>query len=130
MQRTTEQSVRNIVRRYLEALGDDQARVREDAARALGELRATETMEPLIGLLTDPIPKVQIAAADSLGRMGDPRALLALEQKAITRGAAHDVRAACSKAAAQIKSGDKAHLPRSAAAVELNTDTLPRAVTD
>ena len=140
MQRTIEQAVRNIARRYLDALRDDNASTREDAARALGELRTIETMEPLIALLNDPVPKVQIAAAEALGKIGDPRALPALEQKAMESSVAgvalgkrvvpvirSGVGRVCVQAAASIRQGDKAQLPRSASAVELNTESLPRA---
>jgi len=48
------------------------------SARALGELRETRAILPLIALLHHPKIDTRSAAADSLGQIGDPQALEAL----------------------------------------------------
>jgi HEAT repeat protein len=50
------------------------------ASRALGFMRATESMEDLISLLKDPSPRVRQDAAYSLGLLGDDRANAALKE--------------------------------------------------
>lgn len=151
MRRATEQAVRNIVQRYVEALRDESADTRRDAASALGELRADEAVTPLMALLVDPMPEVQIAAVAALGKIADLRAVPALEEKgrelsvwALVDSRSQQVRAACLEAAERIKNGDKGRLPRASAfdagtgtlprsawpETELNNDTLPRATSD
>lgn len=52
-------------------LGDDNPDVRWGAIRILGELREKETIEPLIHMFYDSEPRIQVAAAISLGKFGD-----------------------------------------------------------
>ncbi len=59
------------------ALGDPFASVRAAAADGLGE--PGSSAEALIRALDDPAPAVRAAAAAALGRLGDPKALGALE---------------------------------------------------
>jgi HEAT repeat protein len=49
--------------------------MREDAAKLLGELRATEYVEWLIGTLGDPSDRVRFAVVVALGNLGDSAAL-------------------------------------------------------
>jgi len=70
-------------------LGDEDAEIRTQAARVLGEaatatrgerndaLRAA-ALDPLIGLATDEDPRVRMAAATALGRLGSKEAIPAL----------------------------------------------------
>ncbi|MDQ6740140.1 MAG: HEAT repeat domain-containing protein [Actinomycetota bacterium] len=59
----------------IRALADPIADVRRAAVVALGEIGATEAVEPLITTLqTDPDGVVRRRAASALGRIGDPRA--------------------------------------------------------
>ena len=51
---------------------------REEAARALGELKDPRAVTPLISALEDPNHYVRREAAKSLGRLGDERAIPAL----------------------------------------------------
>ena len=61
--------------RALQSKDDD---VREEAARALGELQDPRAVTPLISALDDPNHYVRREAAKSLGRLGDERAIPAL----------------------------------------------------
>ncbi len=56
------------------ALGDREWRVRVNAARALGELRAHSAVVALIARLDDPVHHVREAAAVALGEIGAPAA--------------------------------------------------------
>lgn len=68
--------------------GSTQFRVRAQAAISLGSVEPTTIVVGALGkALTDEHPAVRAAAANSLGRLGDPQALGAL------RGAANDVEA-------------------------------------
>jgi putative membrane-bound dehydrogenase-like protein len=62
----------------LEVLKSDQADLRAQAARALGERRVPIAEEALAGLLKDPEPSVRIQAVIALGRIGDPKTIPAL----------------------------------------------------
>jgi HEAT repeat protein len=59
----------------LQSTDDD---IREEAARALGELQDPRAVIPLISALEDPNHYVRREAAKSLGRLGDERAIPAL----------------------------------------------------
>ena len=61
-------------------LSDQDNRVREMSAYALGELRDARAVEPLIGALTDSdnYSSIRMAAAVALGQIGDVRAVDAL----------------------------------------------------
>ncbi|MCQ8893859.1 MAG: HEAT repeat domain-containing protein [Methanolinea sp.] len=62
----------------IRALHNPEDEVREEAARALGELGDRRAVDPLIGLLSDENRYVRREAAKSLGRIGDERAIPAL----------------------------------------------------
>lgn len=59
----------------LTALKDDNARVRTRAAEALGQIKDTRAIEPLIAALKDENADVRREAAEALGRMKDTRAI-------------------------------------------------------
>lgn len=61
-----------------EALGDIDFDVRAGAAKALGRLGDTGSVDSLIGALLDQEWSVRAAAACALGRLGDPRGVDAL----------------------------------------------------
>jgi HEAT repeat protein len=73
-------------------LEDSYANVREQAATSLGELRAEATVGALgRAAKSDAEPRVRLAAARALQRMGGPAAQRALERvDAATRGALRD----------------------------------------
>lgn len=62
----------------LKALGDEDDRVKLNAAKALGLGRATAAVPVMIEWLTDPDPKIKQVAADELGEIGGPEATSAL----------------------------------------------------
>lgn len=62
----------------INALHSPDEEVREEAARALGELGDPRAVEPLIGLLADENRYVRREAAKSLGKIGDERAIVPL----------------------------------------------------
>jgi HEAT repeat protein/MFS family permease len=62
----------------LARLDDPDPDVREEAARALGRIRAPETVDPLIQHLRDPACTIRSEAAYALGQIGDARAVPAL----------------------------------------------------
>jgi len=62
----------------IHALHSSDEEVREEAARALGELGDTRAVEPLIALLRDENRYVRREAAKSLGKIGDERAIVPL----------------------------------------------------
>ena len=69
------------VQGLIEALSDDSAEIRADAARALGQLSASgasEAVDPLLGALADDDADVRAAAAQALGRIGDETAIVPL----------------------------------------------------
>jgi len=57
------------------ALADDDAEVRQNAARGLGDWRVARAVGPLIGLLDDPDTEARWTAIDALGELGDAQAL-------------------------------------------------------
>lgn len=62
----------------LAKLGDLSAVVRQSAVEALGTIGSTDATLPIARLLDDAEPAVRLAAARSLGQLGDPRAVAAL----------------------------------------------------
>jgi len=78
---------------YIAALGDQDWRVREAAAQALGNMGAAQAVEPLIVALRDQDKYVRKAAAQALGNMGADQAIEPLiaalrDQDSPVRGAA------------------------------------------
>jgi HEAT repeat protein len=85
----------NVVDSLSATLEDRDARLRERAASALGEMDLPETAAPLIAALTDVTEAVRESAAAALGKLGSPEAvepLLAVlqdaEEEPAARGAA------------------------------------------
>lgn len=64
----------------IDALGDEDAQVRREAAQTLGRQGSQRAVEPLVALLADENPDVVVAAAWTLGWLGDPQVLPALER--------------------------------------------------
>jgi HEAT repeat protein len=63
----------------LNALSDHSAKVRAEACIALGHLRISEAVSPLVKIVTeDPVSLVREAAAEGLGKIADDRAIAAL----------------------------------------------------
>ncbi|HEY3360161.1 MAG TPA: HEAT repeat domain-containing protein, partial [Polyangia bacterium] len=60
------------------ALRDESPAVRAEGARRLGELRAAESVDALVGLLGDRSARVRRAVVAALGAVGDRKALPAL----------------------------------------------------
>ena len=58
----------------IRALGGMKERVQINAAGALGRIKASAAVEPLIGLLANEESAARAAAAAALGELGDPRA--------------------------------------------------------
>ncbi|MGB2613657.1 MAG: MFS transporter, partial [Phycisphaerae bacterium] len=80
----------------LARLDDPDHEVREEAARALGRIGATDAVEALIRRLTDPHSSIRPQAARALGRIGDPRAVPALLE--CLSGGSEDLQEACAHA--------------------------------
>jgi len=59
----------------LTRLEDPDAEVREEAARALGRIKAVEAVDRLIHVMMDPASPIRVPAARALGNIGDRRAL-------------------------------------------------------
>ncbi|MGZ6855303.1 MAG: HEAT repeat domain-containing protein, partial [Mycobacteriaceae bacterium] len=51
-------------------LSDGDPEIRAQAARVVGEARERASLDELIGLLSDPSPRVQFFAAIALGKLG------------------------------------------------------------
>ncbi len=81
------------------------ARVRWHAAGALGEMRDTRAVEPLIHALKDESPYVRFTTAKALGEMGDPRAVEPLIEALKDKDG--KVRESAGKALAKIKAKEK-----------------------
>ncbi|MFP4057659.1 MAG: HEAT repeat domain-containing protein [Candidatus Brocadiia bacterium] len=64
----------------IEVLSDENEKVRQHAALALGGIKAAEAVPGLIPLLEDEVGEVRAEAAKALGRIGDRRAVEALIQ--------------------------------------------------
>ncbi|MDP6538652.1 MAG: HEAT repeat domain-containing protein [Planctomycetota bacterium] len=67
-----------VLERLRPLLGDDDAQVRAQAARVLGDERDQGAVEALIARLADESPRVRMYAAIALGRLGDAGATDAL----------------------------------------------------
>ena len=63
----------------VEALQDPEDEVRKDAALAMGNCAEARFRAPLEAALTDSAWRVRVAAAEGLRRLGDPRAVPALQ---------------------------------------------------
>jgi HEAT repeat protein len=63
----------------IEALKNDDANIRWEAARALGAMRDPRTVDPLLEALSDPDPDVRRKAALALAKTRDRRAVAALK---------------------------------------------------
>lgn len=102
------QSSTLAVRDILARLDDPDAEVREEAARALGRIKAVEGVEPLIKHLNNPSSGIRVQAARSLGQIGDRRALPYLV--ALLNSASEELQEACIQAIGQM--GDKESISR------------------
>ena len=71
-----------VVPVLLSLLVDDEAEVRAQAARMLGDVREKQAFAPLLARCSDASPRVRFHAAIALGRIGNPSALNALVQLA------------------------------------------------
>ena len=67
-----------VIPRLIPCLKDEQWRVREQAAKSLGEIKDPQAVEGLIVACRDRDGAVKSAAAEALGNIGDPRAIPAL----------------------------------------------------
>jgi len=67
-----------VVTALLELLEDQHYRVREAAARALGDRRASDAVPALLRALSDPVDDVREEVAVALGFIGDPAAIAPL----------------------------------------------------
>ncbi len=76
--------------------------LRSSVAKALGHGRAYDVVGPLLLLLNDPVPKPQISAARSLGRVGGRELLIHL--KRLMKASNESVRATAAGAIARILS--------------------------
>ncbi len=66
---------KEAVPNFLEALHNDDERIRGNAASALGETGDSRVVEPLIAAVKDPSWETRWKAAEALGKMGDQRAI-------------------------------------------------------
>ena len=85
-----------------ELMGQQNPGLRSSVAKALGHGRARDVVGPLLLLLNDPVPKPQISAARSLGRVGGRERLPHL--KRLMKEANEAVRATAAGAIARILS--------------------------
>jgi hypothetical protein len=80
------------ISRNLQQLNDPDEHIRAESVIQLGRLKAEKAIDPIAATLTgDGSPTVREAAARSLGLIGSPKALLALE-KAAHQDSDRDVR--------------------------------------
>jgi HEAT repeat protein len=63
----------------IQALGDQDPKVREAAADALGLIRDSRALSPLVNALHDKDPEVAYEAAKALGDIGDAHAIAGLD---------------------------------------------------
>jgi len=61
-----------VVQVLLRATSDEQASVRINAIRSLGTYHRPEVSDRVAGMLTDPMPNVQVAAVAAMGLSGGP----------------------------------------------------------
>ena len=66
---------KGVVPKLLACLKDKRWRVREQAAKTLGELRDPDAVQGLVIVCRDRDGAVKSAAAEALGKIGDPRAI-------------------------------------------------------
>ena len=85
-----------------ELMGQQNPGLRSSVAKALGHGRARDVVGPLLLLLNDPVPKPQISAARSLGRVGGREMIPHL--KRLMKEANEAVRATAAGAIARILS--------------------------
>ena len=85
-----------------ELMGQQNPGLRSSVAKALGHGRARDVVGPLLLLLNDPVPKPQISAARSLGRVGGRELLIHL--KRLMKASNEAVRATAAGAIARILS--------------------------
>ena len=85
-----------------ELMGQQNPGLRSSVAKALGHGRARDVVRPLLLLLNDPVPKPQISAARSLGRVGGREVLPHL--KTLMKASNEAVRATAAGAIARILS--------------------------
>lgn len=69
---------RRAVGSLVDALRDEDPRVRGGAAEVLGRIKSKNALDPLIIALSDEDGRVRISAARALGEIKDPRAVPAL----------------------------------------------------
>lgn len=81
-------------------LDDPDPHVREEAARALGRVKATEAVDALVEKLRDGGTGLRVEAAKALGRIGDGRAVEALA--ACMDGADEELQDACARSLGEI----------------------------
>jgi HEAT repeat protein len=106
----------------LARLDDPDPDVREEAARALGRIRAPETVEPLIQHLRDPACTIRPEAAYALGQIGDARAVPALVEN--LSSPTPEIQDACARALEMIRK-PRPRSERSAAALRTLEDPPP-----
>ena len=74
----------NLVPMFIRDLESESSELRRNAAQALGRIRDSRAVEPLLALLekddVPAAPAVQKAAVKALGRLGNPQALPKLTQ--------------------------------------------------
>lgn len=85
----------------VEALNDENFKVRASAARALGKLKSEKSIEPLIKALKDEDYRVRVAVAESLGIIKSKKAIKPLIQTLKDENA--EVRAEAAKALGEIQ---------------------------
>jgi HEAT repeat protein len=74
----TERTATKLLREWLSA---DHVEFRMVAATALGERGATAAVPDLVGVLTDPAPRVRTRATQACGRLSDPRVVPPLSER-------------------------------------------------
>lgn len=88
----------------IDALGDDDPRIRLAAVECMGKIAHPDTVPALVGVLTDPESRVRWRAAESLGQMPSVLAIPALI--ALLNDGSEDVRMAAAWALGQIAHAD------------------------
>jgi hypothetical protein len=85
-----------VLKEVIERLDDPSPEVREEAARALGRIRAPEAVDVLIQRLQNPESTIRIEAARALGRIGERRAVPTLAEGLLSPSP--ELKAACAEA--------------------------------
>lgn len=92
----------------IEALWDDDPEIRAQAARVVGDVRANQATEDLLGLAFDESPRVVYHAVMGLGRTGDADAIDAITEVLWSNEDADPwIRHACAHALAEIGDGER-----------------------